>query len=120
MIGKFFTAAVLATSFAMAYSSPTAAQGHVGDCVKKEGVEKARCERHQKMAEKCGALKGEAHHVCDREFLIANPLDCKAQSGKSAIACEAEVKAFKTCEPKAGVEFMKCVKTTTGESPMGH
>jgi hypothetical protein len=100
------TAAALTAVLSMANASPVHAQGHVGDCSKKEGVEKARCERHQKMAEKCGALKGEAHHVCDREFLLANPLDCKAQSGKSAAACEAEVKAFKTCEPKAGVEFM--------------
>jgi len=79
------------------------AQSHVGDCSKKEGVEKARCERHEKMAEKCGPLKGEAHFVCDREFL-----------------CEAEVKAFKTCEPKQSREFMKCVKETIGISPMGH
>jgi len=80
------------------------AQSHVGDCSKKEGVEKARCERHEKMAEKCGPLKGEAHFVCDREFLLG----------------EAEVKAFKTCEPKQSREFMKCVKETIGISPMGH
>lgn len=96
------------------------AQSHVGDCTKKDGVEKARCERHEKMAEKCGAIKGPAHHVCDRDFLLANPLVCKPLAGKSAAACDAEVKAFKTCEGKAGSEFMKCVKEVTGESPMGH
>jgi hypothetical protein len=95
-------------------------QAHVGNCAKKEGVEQLRCERHTKMAEKCGPLKGEAHFVCDREFLLANPLSCKTLTGKFATSCEAELKAFKTCEPKAGREFMKCVKETTGESPMGH
>ncbi|MCA3053771.1 MAG: hypothetical protein ING54_12120 [Rhodocyclaceae bacterium] len=96
------------------------AQSHVGDCSKKEGVEKARCERHEKMAEKCGPLKGEVHFVCDREFLLANPLSCKLFTGKAGAECEAEVKAFKTCEPKQSREFMKCVRETTGISPMGH
>lgn len=98
-------------------------QKHVGDCSKKEGVEKLRCERHTKMAEKCGPIKGEAHFVCDREFLLANPLVCKSLVGndaKQSEACEAELKAFKTCEPKTGREFIKCVKQTTGQSPMGH
>jgi hypothetical protein len=96
------------------------AQSHVGDCAKRDGVEKARCERHEKMAEKCGPLKGEAHFVCDREFLLANPLSCKPFTGKAGLECEAEVKAFKTCEPKQSREFMRCVKETTGVSPMGH
>ena len=95
-------------------------KAHVGDCGKKDGVEKLRCERHSKMAEKCGPLKGEAHFVCDREFLLANPLICKPLEGKQAEACEAELKAFKTCEAKPGREFMKCVKETAGQSPMGH
>jgi hypothetical protein len=94
--------------------------GHVASCAQKEGVEKARCERHSKMAEKCGPLKGDAHFACDREFLMANPLDCSKLTSKAAEACNAEVKAFKTCEANQGREFMKCVKATTGESPMGH
>jgi hypothetical protein len=97
------------------------AADHVGECTKREGIERARCERHIKMAEKCGSLKGEAHFTCDREFLVANPLVCEQQGdARSQSACAAEVKAFKTCEPKLGVEFMKCVKATTGQSPMGH
>jgi hypothetical protein len=84
------------------------AQSHVGDCTKKDAVEK------------CGPLKGEAHFVCDREFLLANPLSCKPFTGKAGAECEAELKAFQTCEPKQSREFMKCVKETTGISPMGH
>lgn len=99
--------------------SATAVAGPL-DCKGKEGIAKARCERHDKMFEKCGPIKGEAHHACDREFLIANPLDCKTQTGKAKDMCDAEVKAFKTCEPKTGREFAKCVKEATGESPMGH
>jgi hypothetical protein len=99
---------------------PAQKDKHVGDCVQKEGVERARCERHTKMAEKCGPLKGDAHFACDREFLIANALDCGKLAGKSAESCNAETKAFKTCETNQGREFMKCVRTTTGESPMGH
>jgi hypothetical protein len=103
-----------------AFVTPCFAQSHVSDCNKKDGVDKARCERHEKMAEKCGAIKGPAHHTCDREFLLANPLSCKTLTGKAAAACEAEAKAFKTCEPKLGNDFIKCVKDNTGESPMGH
>ena len=112
--------ALLCALSCLSVALPTRAESHVGSCVKKDGVERARCERHEKMAEKCGLIKGEAHFACDREFLIANPLDCKKQSGKAAEACEAEIAAFKTCEPKAGREFMRCVKSTAGESPMGH
>jgi hypothetical protein len=93
---------------------------HVGACSDREGVEKARCERHTKMADKCGPLKGDAHFACDREFLIANPLDCTKLADMAKTSCEAETKALKTCEPRQGREFLKCVKTTTGESPMGH
>jgi hypothetical protein len=100
--------------------TPQPKDEHVGNCAKKEGVDKVRCERHSKMAEKCGQLKGDAHFACDREFLMANPLDCSKFSGKAADACNAEVKAFKTCEANQGHEFMKCVKATAGESPMGH
>lgn len=93
---------------------------HVSNCGKREGVEKLRCERHEKMYAKCGPLKGAEHHACDREFLLANPLVCKPLSGKPAEVCEAEVKAFKTCEPKQGREFAMCVRDAVGSSPMGH
>lgn len=93
---------------------------HVGDCVSKEGINKARCERHETMALKCGAVKGEGHFQCDRDYLIANPLGCTNLSGKNGDQCRAEVIAFKTCEANKGREFMKCVREATGESPMGH
>lgn len=93
---------------------------HVGDCVNKEGINKARCERHETMASKCGAVKGEGHFQCDRDYLIANPLGCTNLSGKNGDQCRAEVIAFKTCEANKGREFMKCVREATGESPMGH
>ncbi len=96
------------------------ASAHVSQCEKREGVEKLRCERHEKMYAKCGPLKGTEHHVCDREFLLANPLVCKPLTGKAAETCEAEVKAFKTCEPKQGREFAICVRDAVGSSPMGH
>ena len=99
---------------------PAFAQSHVADCAKQDGVEKSRCERHQKMAVECGPIKGEGHFVCDREFLLANPLQCKPFTGKAQIECEAELAAFKTCESKQSREFMKCVRETTGISPMGH
>lgn len=111
----FFTIAAIAFS-----SSSFAAVEHVSGCDKKEGVEKLRCERHVKMAEKCGPLKGDAHFVCDREFLIANPLDCAKLTDSAANSCLAEIKAFKSCETNQGREFMKCVAKTTNESPMGH
>jgi len=96
------------------------AEAHVGECAKKEGMEQLRCERHEEMAKKCGPVKGEAHFICDREFLLANPIGCKALTGKVLSACAAEQKAFKTCEPNMSREFMKCVIKSTGESPMGH
>lgn len=111
---------VSCASMSLAFSQAPSKDGHVGNCVQKEGVEKARCDRHSKMAEKCGPVKGEAHFVCDRDFLLANPLDCSKLTGKATEACNAELKAFKTCEANQGREFMTCVRTTTGESPMGH
>lgn len=105
--------------FALAFHVSSAA-AHVGSCDEKTGVEKARCERHQKMFDKCGVLKGEEHFVCDRAFLLANPLDCRKQSGDEKAKCEKEVAAFKTCEPQAGREFMRCVRKEAGSSPMGH
>ncbi len=110
-------AAVFATAMA---SFPFAAAAHVTSCDGKEGFDKSRCERHIKMAEKCGPLKGDSHFACDREFLIANPIDCAKLTNKAADSCVAENKAFKTCEANQGREFLKCVMTTTNESPMGH
>lgn len=96
------------------------ATAHVGGCDEKTGVEKARCERHLKMFDKCGVLKGEEHFKCDREFLLANPLDCGKQGGEEKAKCEKEVASFKSCEAKPGVEFMRCVRKETGASPMVH
>ena len=96
------------------------ASAHVAECSRFDGVDQLRCERHVKMAEKCGLLKGPAHHACDREFLLANPLVCTPLKAEQKPACEAELKAFKTCEPKPGMEFISCVKKTTGASPVGH
>lgn len=93
---------------------------HVSACDARTGVEQARCLRHEKMFVQCGPLKDEAHFACDREFLLANPLQCGAFSGKAAESCRAENAAFKSCEPKPGRGFMQCVRMTTGESPMGH
>ena len=98
----------------------TKTENHVGSCAKATGVNKARCERHETMAAKCGAVKGDAHFACDREYLIANPLDCTKLAGVESAQCKAEVAAFKTCELDQGREFMKCVRGKTGESPMGH
>ena len=86
----------------------------------KEGFDKVRCERHEKMFEKCGSIKGPAHHQCDRDFLVANPADCSKLSDKAAAACNAENRAFKNCESNQGTAFMQCVKKETGDSPMGH
>ncbi len=93
---------------------------HISDCAKAAGVNKARCERHETMAAQCGAVKGEAHFICDREYLLANPLDCSKLAATENASCKAEVAAFKTCDSNPGREFMKCVRDKTGESPMGH
>ena len=97
-----------------------APQSHVGACDQKDAVEKARCQRHEKMFEKCGAIKGPAHHACDREFLLATPLDCKPFTGDAAKRCLAEGEAMQACKAKEGREFVGCVKEKGGESPMGH
>lgn len=109
---------VLLTSLFLAVN--VLADGHAGECISKSGVEKLRCERHLKMAVKCGPLKGDAHFACDREFLLANPLVCTGLKDDAGIACKAEFNAFKTCESNAGREFMKCVAQTTGQNPVGH
>jgi hypothetical protein len=95
-------------------------QAHSVDCTGKAGIDLARCERHQKMAEKCGPIKGDAHFACDREFLLAHPLQCGALNGADIQRCTAELNAFKTCEPRQGREFMRCVRAETQVSPMGH
>lgn len=100
---------------------PLPAQAHELDCAKQTGLQLARCERHQKMFAKCSAVPGEAHFACDREFLLSNPLQCKALAlpADEARRCDAELAAFKTCEPRPGREFMRCVRDTTKESPNG-
>ncbi len=114
-------ASLFALTFALSsFAAVANAAEHVPACDKKEGVDKLRCERHVKMAAKCGSLKSDEHFACDREFLIANPLDCGKLSNKSADSCVAETKAFRTCEANPGRAFMKCVMKTTNESPMGH
>lgn len=100
---------------------PLPAHAHELDCAKQSGLQLARCERHQQMFAKCSAVAGEAHFACDREFLLANPLKCKALplAADEARRCEAELAAFKTCEARPGREFMRCVRDTTKESPNG-
>lgn len=97
-----------------------AAFAHVGGCGDKDGVEKLRCERHLKIFDKCGVLKGDEHFQCDRDFLVKNPLDCSSLKGDEKAKCEKEVAAFKTCETNQGREFMRCVQKNSGASPMGH
>jgi len=95
------------------------AQSHIGNCAQKSGIEKARCERHEKMYARCGPVKGEAHFACDREFLLANPLDCRAV-GTDTSACAAEGAAFKSCESNEGRAFMRCVRDLINANPQGH
>lgn len=95
------------------------AQAHEFKCDTRSGIDRARCERHEKMYVRCGPLEGEAHFVCDREFLLANPLDCSALTGEDASRCEAEVKAFKACQAQPGRAFMRCVRDAIRASPMG-
>lgn len=111
--------AALLCLLAAALAVPALAQ-HEFDCAKRAGVEKARCQRHEAMFAKCGPLKGDAHHACDRDFLIAHPLRCDGFAGDEAAKCAKEVAAFRTCEPQPGRDFMRCVRQSTGESPMGH
>lgn len=106
-------------AFILAAALPASAQ-HDFACAKRAGIEKARCERHEAMFAKCGPLKGEAHHACDRDFLAAHPLRCDALAGDDAARCAKEVEAFQRCQPRAGGAFMRCVRDATGESPMGH
>jgi hypothetical protein len=97
----------------------TVGHAHEINCDGRAGVDKARCERHQLMFNKCSPIKGEAHFACDREFLLANPLDCGKLQGADAKACQAELAASKTCEPQAGRAYMVCVRDTIKADPEG-
>jgi hypothetical protein len=96
------------------------AAAHASDCTGKSGVDKARCERHETMYKKCVTVKGEEHIACDRTYLLANPLACKEFQGNDAARCAKENEAFAACESNAGRAFMKCVRSATGESVIGH
>jgi hypothetical protein len=108
--------ATMALSFALMGVSAAANEFK---CNERTGIDRARCERHEKMFAKCGPVEGEAHFVCDREFLIAHPLECKVLTGDDLARCEAEVAAFKVCELRQGREFVRCVRDETKTSPMG-
>lgn len=110
---------VLAVSTGVFALLPLPAQAHPVECGKATGIDKLRCERHEKMAAQCGPLQGEAHHACDRQHLLANPLVCAGLPAAEATRCEAEKAAFKNCEAKAGRAFILCVRDTIKESPMG-
>lgn len=97
---------------------PWPAAAHKVDCAGRTGIDLARCERHQAMAAKCGPIQGEAHLVCDREFLLAHPLRCEALSSDETKRCEAERAAFRDGEPQAGRAFLVCVRDTMKASPM--
>jgi len=99
---------------------PVQAQSHRFDCETRSGIDRARCERHERMYAKCGPLKGEEHFACDREFLLVNPLDCSKLDGDDAKRCAAEVAAFRTCEPHQGRAFLRCVRDAARGNPMGH
>lgn len=120
MASRFTTRMALnITCFVLAAAS-SSVFAHVGGCGDKDGVEKLRCERHLKMFDKCGVLKGEEHFQCDRDFLVKNPLDCSSLKGEEKGKCEKELAAFKTCESNQGRDFMRCVHKNAGASPMGH
>ena len=71
------------------------------------------------MAQQCGPLAGEAHFVCDRQFLLGHPLNCQALQGDDLQRCADETAAMTRCEPKAGREFLRCVRDEIKASPMG-
>ena len=119
MLDRGWIPALLRGSTACLVGLMSPAQTHTVDCSGRSGIELARCERHQKMAAQCGPVKGDAHFACDREFLLANPLQCHALGGDDAKRCAAEPAAFKACEPQPGREFMRCVGERMKASPMG-
>jgi hypothetical protein len=83
------------------------------------GFDRARCERHERMFAKCGPIKSEMHFACDRDYLVAHPLECKALTGEDVARCEAELAAFKACEPRLGREFRRCVREEIKVVPTG-
>ena len=91
--------------------------GHVSDCTRLPGIARARCERHERMYEKCHAIRGEAHHECDRQFIVANPLDCSQLAGGDARACEQERDAVRACSAEAGRAFFRCVSRLLQADP---
>lgn len=105
------TLATLLPLVAEAQSGRTAPvrQGHNGDCSKMTGIAQARCERHERRYEKCHAIRGESHHECDRQFIVANPLDCRTLSAEDARACEHEREAVRACSAVSGRGFFRCV-----------
>lgn len=96
-----------------------AATAHEMQCDKRTGLDRARCDRHVGMFGQCGPLKGDAHFDCDRDYLLANPLDCRSLRGDDLQQCNAELAAAKTCQPQAGRAFMRCVRDTTAADPAG-
>jgi hypothetical protein len=104
----------------LALSSAVQAQrgdGHIPDCNTLQGLKKARCERHTRMYDKCHAIKGEAHHICDREFLIAHPLECDSLGGKDAEGCRAERDAIHACREETGSAFFRCARDRIRADP---
>lgn len=107
-------------AIAALFATAVPAQAHEVDCKGSTGIELARCERHAKVAGQCGKITGDAHFVCDRDYLIANPLDCKTLAGDEVQQCKAEIVAIENCKGKqAGREFMQCVRAEAKANPMG-
>ena len=98
-------------------AAAAAQRSHGDDCTKLEGVKKARCERHERMFDKCGPIKGEAHFDCDRDFLIANPLDCVPLKGADRTACIAEREALVVCRGQGGRAFFECARERLRADP---
>jgi hypothetical protein len=110
-------ASIVAASAVIWFANPMPAHGDAVDCTGRAGIDRARCRRHRRMAQRYGPIQGEAHFACDRDSLLAHPPDCKTFAGNDARRCEAEVAAFKTCEPRAGREFMLvCDDVDDGEA----
>lgn len=70
----FVLCLIYAGPFAPAFAeAPARDDRHVSDCATLTGIAEARCKRHEHMYEKCHAIRGEAHHECDRQFIAADP-----------------------------------------------
>ena len=109
-----------AIALALLLAPPAFAQrggGHIPDCNTLEGLKKARCERHTRMYDKCHEIKGEGHHECDRQFLVANPLDCTTLAGGDAEACSAERAAVQACKDETGTAFFRCARDKLRTDP---